>query len=136
MRLKAELKASVGTTCAASRSVSALLLSTYLLNDWPAHALEKHAYQWHIWRPAPLSSPFVARSVSYLCGKVFITFLKTERWCAWGETAVNYSSAQCETDRSIRALWLHTFQGFLQPVKKKKPSRKKKKEDSSYVSRP
>lgn len=43
MRLNAELKASVGTTCAAVLLVAALLLSTYLLNDWPARVLQKHA---------------------------------------------------------------------------------------------
>lgn len=91
--------------------VVALLLSTYLLNDWPAHVLEKHALQWYIWRPAQLSPPFVVRSVSYLCGKIFITFQKIERRGAWGETAVNYSRTQCETDRSIRVFWLHQFEG-------------------------
>lgn len=103
MRPNAALKASVGTTCAAVLLVAALLLSTYLVNDWPAHVLERYAFQWYIWRPAQLSPPFVVRSVSYLCGKLFIMFLKIERKGAWGETAVNYSRVQYETDRSIRA---------------------------------
>lgn len=33
----------MGTMCAAVRSVAALLLSTYFLNDWPAHMLNKHS---------------------------------------------------------------------------------------------
>lgn len=111
VRLNAELKASIGTTCAAVLLVAALLLSTYLLNDWPAHVLEKHAFQRYIWTPAPLSSPFAVRSVSYLCAKIFITLLKIERRCAWGERAANYSRAQCGTDGSITAFWLHMIQG-------------------------
>lgn len=87
VRPNAALKASVGTTCAAVLLVAALLLSTYLLNDWPAHVLEKYAFQWYIWRPAQLSPPFVVRSVSYLCGKIFIMFLKIERKGAWGRNS-------------------------------------------------
>lgn len=106
VRLNAELKASIGPTCAAVLSVAALLLSTYLLNDWPAHVLEKHAFQWYIWRPAQLSPPFLVRSMPVLFGKIFIMFLEIERRCAWGQRAVNYSRAQRET-----AFWLHKFRG-------------------------
>lgn len=87
MKLNAELKASIDTTYAAGLLVAALLLSTYLPNDWPAHVLNKQAFQLYIWRPVQHSPPFVVRSVSYLCGKIFITFLKIERWGVWGRNS-------------------------------------------------
>lgn len=135
VRPNAALRAPVGTTCAAVLLVAALLLSTYLLNDWPAHVLERYVFQWYIWRPAQLSPPFVVRSVSYLCGKIFIMFLKIERKGARGETAVNYSRAQCETDRSIRAFlggcirffFFLSVQKRLRNQAKKTPGKKIKK---------
>lgn len=54
-------------------------LSTYFLNDWPAHMLNKH-------KSSSVSTsgdqcsmvPFVVRQLCYLCGKKFITFIKLE----------------------------------------------------------
>lgn len=44
-KLNTELKAAIDTMCAAVPSVAALLLSTYFLNDRPAHMLNKHSLQ-------------------------------------------------------------------------------------------
>lgn len=75
--LNTQLKAAIDTTCAAVQSVAALLLSTYFLNDWPAHMLNKHkVFSTYIWRPAQRPTPFVVRQVCYLGGKIFITFIK------------------------------------------------------------
>ncbi len=76
-KLNTELKAALDTTCAAVQSVAALLLSTYFLNDWPAHVLNKHKVSSsYIWRPVQRPTPFVVRQVCYLGGKIFITFIK------------------------------------------------------------
>ena len=57
--------------------MAALLLSTYFLNDWPAHMLNKHkVLSSYIWRPVQRPTPFVVRQVCYLAGKIFITFIK------------------------------------------------------------
>lgn len=61
--------------CAAVYLVAALLLSTYFLNDWPAHMLNKHKIlSLYIWRPVQRPTPFVVRQVCYLGGKIFIRF--------------------------------------------------------------
>lgn len=51
MQWEVRLEASVDTTYAAGLLVAALLFSAYLLNDWPSHVLNKHAFQLYIWRP-------------------------------------------------------------------------------------
>lgn len=44
--------------------VAVLLLSTYFLNDWPAHMLNKHHVpSLDIWRPVKRPAPFVVRQV-------------------------------------------------------------------------
>lgn len=97
VRLKAELKASIGTTCAAVLLVAAPLLSTYLLNDWPAHVLEKHAFQWCIWRPAQLSPTFVVRtSVLSLWKDIYYISKNWKEVCSGRSSSELRQSSVCD----------------------------------------
>lgn len=52
--------------CAAVKSVAALLLSAYFLNDWPAHVLNKHkVFSSYIWRPVQHPAQFVVSALSW-----------------------------------------------------------------------
>ena len=85
-KLTMELKAAIDTMCAAVESVAALLLSTYFLNDRPAHMLNKHkVLSSYIWRPVQRPTPFVVRQVCYLGGKIFTTFIKLQEVVLRGE---------------------------------------------------
>lgn len=72
-----QLQAPICTTCAAVQLVAAPLLSTYFLNEWPAHMLNKHEAWAHTSGDQCSARPlFVVRQVCYLGGKIFITFIK------------------------------------------------------------
>lgn len=97
--LKKELKAAIDTMCAAVESVAALLLSTYFLNDRPAHMLNKHnVLSSYIWRPVQRPTPLVVSQVCYLGGKIFITFIKLqelvlrEELCPLLKTTLHYGA--------------------------------------------
>lgn len=81
--------AAMDSMCAAVKSVAALLLCTYFLNDQPAHMLNKHkVFSSYIWRPVQRPTPFVVRQVWYLGGKIFITFIKLKEVVPWEELSL------------------------------------------------
>lgn len=111
------LTSAIDTTCAAVYLVAALLLSTYFLNDWPAHMLSKHkVLSSYIWRPAQRPAPFVVRQVRYLGGKIFITLrnlkevVHREELSLLSATTLHYKAKQAclaglnMSDRYVRLL--------------------------------
>ncbi len=116
-KLNTELKAAIDTTCAAVQSVAALLLSTYFLNDWPAHMLNKHkVLSSYIWRPVQRPAPFVVRQVCYLGGKIFITFIKLKEVVLREELSLLLETTVHYRARGARPAGLHMSDRYARPL--------------------